>query len=65
MKITIITSALIISIGQCNVMNSLKISDAVKGTVFSAAGKFLNGKSNKNNRLKSLVVNFEPFPRNL
>lgn len=47
MKITIITSALIISIGQCNVMNSLKISDAVKGTVFSAAGKFLNGKSTK------------------
>lgn len=47
MKITIITSAFILTIGQCNIMNNLKISDTVKGTVFSAAGKFLNGKTTK------------------
>ena len=47
MKLTFVTSALIITIGQCNVMNSLKISDIVKGTVLPDAGKFPNEKVNK------------------
>ena len=47
MKFTSVILAFVIANGTCNVMNSLKIADSVKGTVFSAAGKFLNGKTAK------------------
>ena len=47
MKITSVLIVIILVQVQCNIMNSLKISNTVKGTVLSAAGKFLNGKSTK------------------
>ena len=37
----------IIVIGQSNVLNPMKIPSSVRGSVLSAAGKFLSGKNNK------------------
>ena len=47
MKLTFVVLFAIIVVGRCNVLNPMKIPSSVRGTVLSAAGKFLNGKNNK------------------
>ena len=49
MKITLVILISSIQICDTNIISGLKIPSSVKGTVFSAAGKFLNGKSRKSN----------------
>ena len=47
MKITLVILISSIQICDTNTIGGLKIPSSVKGTVFSAAGKFLSGKSKK------------------
>ena len=47
MKLTVVIFTSIVLFNVNHAINPLKVPDSIKGKVFSAAGKFLSGKSNK------------------
>ena len=60
MKLTVAVLVFTVIISTNGAINPLKMPDSIKGTVFSAAGKFLTGKGNKGSTSTNTVSASNP-----